>query len=139
MHTTFIFLGTLSPAIHIYREVYHMVFVCHQLAFVLVMALFKTARCFVTPDLDFRGEGEDDGEMETLIISLEMGKRRHPLHKFSPLSFIESKVVFTATIIRHKIRPVTQSPTPHLSVLRLNLSGDVCSTVRIALKRANSR
>ena len=75
-----------------------MVFLCHQLAFVFVMALFKTARCFVTPDLDFRGEGEDDGEMETLIISLEMGKGRHPLHKFSPLSFIGSKVVANGLI-----------------------------------------
>ena len=36
------------------------------------MTLFKTARFFFTLDLDVRGEGEDVGETETLIISLEI-------------------------------------------------------------------
>ena len=43
-----------------------------QLEFFLVMAFFRTARFFVTLDLDLRGEGEDDGGIETLVVSLEM-------------------------------------------------------------------
>ena len=66
------------------------------------MALFKTARFFFTLDLDFRDEGDDDGEIETLIILLEI-KRRHPFHKISPLSFIGIQVVFTATFVRQKV------------------------------------
>ena len=34
--------------------------------------LSRTARFFITLGLDFRGEGEDDGELETLTISLEI-------------------------------------------------------------------
>ena len=65
-----------------------------QLAFFLVTALFKTARCFFTLDLDLRGAGEDDGDIETLILSLETNVR-HPLHKILQVSFIRIQVVVT--------------------------------------------
>ena len=79
------------------------------------MAFFKTTRWVFTLALDFRVEGEDDREMYTLITSLEM-KKHHPLRKILQVSFIRIQVVFTATIVRQKIQPLTQSPTNHLSV-----------------------
>ena len=48
------------------------------------IALFRAASFFLTLGFGLRLEGDEDGETETLIISLEK-KRRHPSHIFSPL------------------------------------------------------
>ena len=85
-HTTF-HENSEPPASTSTGALCNLVFECpdDQLAFVPVMALFKTASFFFTLDLDFQGEGEDDGETETLIMSLEIKGVIH-LHKnFSTL------------------------------------------------------
>ena len=72
----------------------------------------QNCQIFFILHLDFRSEGEDDGEMERLIISLELQ------------GVIHSSNFLPVTIVNQKNRPLTQSPTPHLSVhVPISLSG----------------
>ena len=94
--------------------------------------LLNTAIFFFTLDLALWGEGDDDGDMETLVISLEINGLIH-FTIFS--SLIRVQVVVTVTIVKQEIQPLT-SPRPLVSLFTFQaLSSDLNNTVRIDLKK----
>ena len=94
-HTPLV-VRTLGPSIHICRG-----------ARPLGLRMPPSRRpARILPSRFFRGEGEDDGEIETLIVSLAIKGAIH--FTIFPFSFIGILVVSTATIVRQKSRPITQ-------------------------------
>ena len=93
-------------------------------------ALFNTARFFLTLDPDFRIGRDEDGETETLIISLEINGVTH-FRNFSPFSFLSEARSFPEARASHPV------PSPVSFCLRPILSQEIC-TQRVLTPKAES-
>ena len=112
------------------RELFHLVFVCHPLddkhKLFLVVAFFKTARFVFTLDLDFGGDGEDDGETEKLIISLDL----KGVIQFTNFPKSHSSELKSLSVLPSSGKRTSLPPSPPLSSQSLSSDLRINSTHR---------